>query len=501
MHDREPMSEDAPDTLRQSADRVALWRRRPEVQVYDLWPQMEGRLDGWQVDGLQYCGSDRRNKRLMMSASAGVGKTAELAWLIINRLTCYARPNEHPKGAALSMDAKNLAANLVPELTRWVKGSAMLDAEFEITADRIRSRRYPGTWFCDFRAWPKKANASELGDTLAGLHSPWPFAILDECASIPVPVLRSAQQIETTCEDSLIAGAGNPRNRDGSLYQAIVREPEDWHCIRITSDPDDPDRCSRVDKAWAQARIDKLGRDDPWVQIFILGRFPDSAINTLLTEDDVLAAMDRHPLEREYAWAPLILGVDVAREGLDYSVCYARQHTMAWRLFRERVRDGVAGAALTATHWTERRATACFIDNTGGWGASWYDQLRALNYAPVGVIYSGKPIDPRFYNKRAENWWLMAEAIKNGNLALPKGCSELLRELPEVTYTYKSDRILLEPKDSVSDRLGHSPDDSDALSQTWAYPVAARLDPVQELYRSRQAQTAQYVETRIKRRP
>lgn len=459
----------APDTLR-------LWRQRPDAMVGSLWPVMGPLLDDWQIDGLRYAGAPIRNKRLVFTAAAGVGKTAELAWLGWHRLLCYGRIGEHPKGAAISMDGPNLHANLVPEMARWRQSSKLLTDQFEMNSERIYSRQFPDTWFLDFRSWPKKANREEQGRTLSGLHSAFPFVLMDESATIPVSVGQTAMQIESVCEDSLIAQGGNPATREGTLYWAAVQNASEWHHIEITADPDDPRRCKRVPIEWARARIAEaqktgLGRDDPWIQIFILGRFPDAAINQLLTVEDVLAAMERSPKQDEYNWAPVILSVDVARQGLDWSVIYRRQHTMVWQPIRRRSLTGPQGAALVATEWNAHRAAACFIDNTGGFGGSWIDHLRPLGFAPVGVQYSGKDQDPTMFNKRAGMWWRMAEAIKTG-CALPKGAEQLIGDLSTPTYTFVKDKLLLEDKASIAARLKRSPDDGDALAENWAFPVA-----------------------------
>ncbi len=42
------------------------------------------------------------------------------------------------------------------------------------------------------------------------------------------------------------------------------------------------------------------------------------------------------------------------------------------------------------------------------------------------------------------------------------------------TYSFRGDRLLLEPKEQVKARLGYSPDDADALALTFAQPVAGR---------------------------
>jgi hypothetical protein len=126
--------------------------------------------------------------------------------------------------------------------------------------------------------------------------------------------------------------------------------------------------------------------------------------------------------------------------------------------------------ARKAADW---KADAVFVDDTGGWGASWIDQLRLLGHTPVGVGFAGRPSDPRYDNKRTEMYFETVEWIKKGG-ALPANCPELIAALSGTTYSFRGDRLLLEPKEQVKARLGYSPDDADALALTFAQPVAAR---------------------------
>jgi phage terminase large subunit len=84
------------------------------------------------------------------------------------------------------------------------------------------------------------------------------------------------------------------------------------------------------------------------------------------------------------------------------------------------------------------------------------------------VNFSGKAIDPRYYNKRAEMWFEMADWVKKGG-ALPN-IPSLKRELTAPTYTFKKGKFLLEEKEQIKARLGFSPDMADALCLTFAVP-------------------------------
>jgi hypothetical protein len=100
------------------------------------------------------------------------------------------------------------------------------------------------------------------------------------------------------------------------------------------------------------------------------------------------------------------------------------------------------------------------------------DALRSMNRRPVGVQFAGSPTDLGFVNKRAEMWWKMAEWVKGGG-SLPDD-PELVAELTTPTYFFKGDKIQIEDKDQIKERLGRSPDIADALALTFAHAVAAR---------------------------
>src|SRR5213078_4365346 len=116
-----------------------------------------------------------------------------------------------------------------------------------------------------------------------------------------------------------------------------------------------------------------------------------------------------------------------------------------------------------------------FIDDTGGFGSSWIDNLRRLGRDPIGIAFSGKASNPRYDNKRTEMYFEAVDWIRRGG-PLPPGpeSQELIAALSRTTYSFRGDRLLLEPEDQVKARLGYSPDDADAFVLTFAQPVAAR---------------------------
>lgn len=457
------------DTVRRAQERIRQWRADPVLFVVDNFGVEP---DEWQRDALAVLGGGTNPKRkLCMKACTGPGKSATLAWAGWHRLSCFAAKGEHPKGAALSITADNLKDNLWAELSKWQSRSRFLMSAFTWTKEKIYANDHPETWFLSARSFAKDANAEAIGRALSGLHSQFPFVLLDETGEMPVSVGKAAMQIFTGLPtDAALIQAGNPTSTSGLLYDSCATAAGAWDVITITADPDDPKRTPRVSVEHAREMIATYGRDNPWVMATILGLFPPSGFNSLLGIEDVQAAMNRHYTEDDYGFAARILGVDVAREGDDASVIFPRQGLVAFKPTIMRNVKSIEGAGAVALKKQQWQSDAEFIDNTGGFGGGWIDQLGLLGHSPIGVHFAGAASDPRYANKRAEIWFKMAEWVKGGG-ALPN-IPGLAAELTTPTYAFKGDKLLIEPKEDIKARLGRSPDLADALALTFTANVA-----------------------------
>lgn len=449
--------------------KIKAWRENPVQAAQEIF---SFNPDAWQRDAIEaaIAGGYNARRRLMLKACTGPGKSAALAIIAWLRLLLFAKKGEHPKGAALSGEGRdNLRDNLWAELAKWRNRSEVIKRFFHWTAERVYSYDHPETWFLAARSYPRDANPDQIGRSLSGLHSQFPFLLLDETGNMPLQVGQKASQIFTGgTVDGLIAGAGNPTSVSHLLYHVATHEAELWHVITITADPDDPKRTPRVDIEHARELIKLYGRDNPWVMATILGLFPPGGINTLLGPDEVMAAMDREIREDAYQYHQRRLGIDVARFGDDRTVIFPRQGLGAFRpveMRGARTTDIAARVMMAKSRW---HSEVEIIDDTGHWGHGVIDNLIAAGHTPIGVQFHGKAIDPRYKNRRAEMWLQMAEWVKRGGM-LPK-MPQLLKELTAPTFTFANGQFLLEPKEEIKKRLGSSPDIADALALTFAIP-------------------------------
>jgi phage terminase large subunit len=453
-------------SLAEAAAKIKRWRDKP---ILFFTEELHLTPDAWQEEALVAL-EDPDLKRLSLQACAGPGKSlmeAAIGWWFLGT---HGDIGDHPQGAAVSISSDNLKDNLWPKFSQLRERSNYLKFAFTWTNERVFANDHPATWFISARAWAKKASIDEQADTLSGLHSGYVLALIDESGGIPLAVANRAEQaLSTNPKFGLIVQAGNPVSRAGMLYTAATTLRHLWKVIRITGDPDDPKRSSRIDIGWARQQIATFGRDNPWVKAYILGEFPPSAINVLLGPEEVEAAMERNIKSAEYANQQRRLGIDVAREGDDRTVIFPRQGLRAFVPVEMRNQNGPQVAARIAVAKEKWDWEVCFVDDSGGFGGSVQDAMMSGGLSPVPVNFSGRADDPRYANKRAEMWFRMAAWVQRGG-ALPKN-SQLVRELTTSKYTFDSKgRFLVIPKDMVKKDLGFSPDLADALALTFAWP-------------------------------
>jgi hypothetical protein len=201
---------------------------------------------------------------------------------------------------------------------------------------------------------------------------------------------------------------------------------------------------------------------------YILGEFPPGSINSLLSPDEVAEAMERHLRKDQYEWAQKRIGVDVARFGDDKTVLFPRQGLATFHPVEMRNARTEAIVARIVAGQAKWEAEMVVVDGTGGYGAGVVDGLRVAGVQPIEYQAAGKADDPRFFNKRSEVNWRMAQWVKRGG-ALPN-VPGLKRQLTALTYYMDKGKLRVTEKDQMKKLLnGTSPDEADALSETFIY--------------------------------
>lgn len=422
--------------------------------------------DPWQAKAMIDYQTGKR--RTVMRACKNPGKTFVLAAIAWHFLFVFPDANI----AATSISGDNLRDGLWKEMSLRQQKSPALLKEFQWTAERIFKKDTPGSWWMSARKWSKTADIQQQSNTLAGLHNDYVLFLLDETGDMPRAVMAAADAALGSGIVSRLVQAGNPSRLEGPLYDACTTERDLWNVIEVTGDPDDPMRAPRVDIQWAREQIQKYGKDSPWVLVNVFGRFPPASLNSLLGIEEVQSAMRRSYQPDVYSWAQKRLGIDVARFGDDLTVLFPRQGLAAHKpVPMSHARDSAVSVeianrvSLAQQRWGHEME---FFDDTVGWAHGAIDVRRTQGAAPVPVSMDRPCFDSRYYNMRAYTWMQMAEWVRGGG-ALPN-VPELVAELTTPTYTFKSGKFIIEPKDDIKARLGRSPNYGDALSLTFSMP-------------------------------
>lgn len=268
----------------------------------------------------------------------------------------------------------------------------------------------------------------------------------------------------------LFIGTPKGLNLFSEMYnRALAEEGETWHAdLRRWNDTNALER-SEVElmrREMTEAQFKQEMECD----------FSAAVENALLDLYTVKDAMERDADEASYAFAPRVLGVDVARCGGDRVALFPRQGVLGRKPIAFHPASLVGRGALmqvaarVAEFMEAWRPHATFID-AGGVGAGVCDRLDELGYKITRVDFGGKPSKEKYNNKRSEMWSKMADWVADGG-CLPN-VHELIADLTAPTYSFLdgNGKFALESKDDIKERLKRSPDLGDALALTFAMDV------------------------------
>jgi hypothetical protein len=464
------------------AEITAAWRNDPERFVRECFPWGEpGPLrnetgpDAWQTDVLRLLRdglSPQRALQIAIASGHGIGKSCLVAWIILWAIST----ETDTRGIITAGTAGQLSGRTWAELGKWFQLTPLLQIEFELTATAIASKTRTRTWRLDAVAW-----SENKPESFAGLHNAGRrvVVIFDEASIIPDIIWETATgAMSDENTERIFLACGNPIRPDGRFFECWNRFRNFWITRKIDS------RTAKLtDKAQIEELIQAYGEDSDYCRQRITGEFPRSGSQQFISSEVVAAAAQRR-IEAS-KWDPVILGVDIARQGADRSVIFIRRGLDAWsippiKLSGSDLMTLAAHIVEIAHRW---QADAVFLDETGmGYGV--LDRLRQLRLnGVVGINFGakaqrtgiGQDASQYLYkNMRAFMWGQMRDWLNHG--AIPND-QELLADLTAPSYGYAPldgrDAIILERKEDMRRRGLASPDIADALALTFALPVSS----------------------------
>lgn len=288
-------------------------------------------------------------------------------------------------------------------------------------------------------------------------------AVMDEVAQMKPDVWGEVVAPALIDRQGWVCFIGTPKgiNTLSELYHSGLRK-EKWFCKVYRAN-----ETSVLSKEDLEAAKENM-TESQYRQEFECD-WTASSDNVLITLDIALKAREAVNTPDMWNWAPIVIGVDVARFGDDSSVIYVRQglHTLDIQVYNDM--DLMALADKVALTIQKYKPARTFIDSVGI-GAGLVDRLRQMQFQVIEVNSGASPSSSKYKNKRAECWDEMKKWLIAGG-DIPDRPS-LMADLTSLTYSFDiSDRMVLEKKSDARKRGIPSPNESDALAYTFAFPT------------------------------
>ena len=437
------------------------WQREVLREIRDFLKLNQGRLDASELIEAM---------RGAISSGRGVGKSALVSWLVMWMLSTRI-------GSSVVVSANSetqLRTVTWGELTKWATMS-INSHWWEPSATKM----VPATWLTDLverdlqkgtRYWGAEGKlwSEENPDAYAGVHNmDGMMVIFDEASGIPDSIWSVAAGFFTeNILDRYWLAFSNGRRNTGYFYEAVDgSKREFWESEKI-----DARTVEGTDKTIYQQIINEYGEDSDEARVEVYGDFPKSGQDQFITPHIVDDAIKR-PLYKDMT-APIIIGVDPARGGMDSTVIAVRQgrDIVAIKRFKGEDTMSVVGHVIDAIE--EYRPALTVIDE-GGLGYGILDRLTEQKYKVRGVNFGWKAKNPTMWgNKRAEIWGAMRDWLKTASIPQDRLLkSDLIGPMKKPN---SAGTIFLEGKKEMKARGVASPDAADAIAVTFAYPVAHR---------------------------
>jgi phage terminase large subunit len=425
--------------------------------------------------------------KVSVRSGHGIGKTTCAAFIILWHLETH----DYDKVPCTAPSSHQLRDVLWGELAKWRRQADEASAQrgdhpdlylshlFQLTQDRLVDGGAP-----DWGAFGRTAR-KENPEALQGFHAPSLLYVIDEASGVDEAIYEAAEGALSTPHARVLL-LGNPTRTRGTFYTSHHANRGDYTALHFRSQ-----ESPLVDPAYRDRLVRKWGEGSNVVRVRADGDFPRQ-------EDDVLISLDlTEPcLSREQGpgQGPRILGVDVARLGSDRTVLLLRQGRVVEQIKSYAKQDTMVTVGCIVALLDAWRVESVAVDVIGV-GSGVHDRLAELKRLgrvgcqvhSVDVSAAAPPKtlqdEMQAYRLRDHLWLRMARWLRE---EAPVFCAEdrqatadLAGELASVHYSLTSDgALVVEDKDRMRKRLGHSPDLADALCVTFG-PDAVVRRPVQ----------------------
>lgn len=224
-----------------------------------------------------------------------------------------------------------------------------------------------------------------------------------------------------------------------------------------------------VSISWIEKQRKKKGVTSSYWLSRVEGEFPEDSAFALIPKSWFMAARARYDANPDaYKEGAKRHGVDVG-DGSDPHA-YATMRGDCLAVVEEQVTTGDEqdnSRCVAHVKQIAQKDESINVDNIGV-GAGVVSALRDGGYKAAGFNFADGSKEEGLLNKRAEAFWTLRKAFRDGNIAIaPLGDDyedQLMDELSEIQYVEMANgKIKIEDKKSIIKRLGRSPNLADAV--------------------------------------
>lgn len=403
--------------------------------------------------------------KVSVKAGHGVGKTGLAAWLAIWHTLLFA----DSKAVATAPSASQLKDVLMAEIGKWLaQAHPWVRSQLVYSTMRLSVKGREATQFLTART-----ARPEQPDALQGIHATNAAYFIEEAFGVADPIFEVARGALSTPNSRALL-IGNPTATTGYAFNTHHRNSRLWKCHTLSciGSP-------LVSKEYVEDMRSEYGEDSDIYKVRVLGEFPETSANQLISRKLAEESAAKKLNEHDYAFAPVVIGVDCAWEGDDRFAVYLRQGLMARKLGSWYKINAMTLGGMVDQWWTQYNADAVFIDV--GYGTGVIDYLRSIHRNPMPVYFGGSSLDPQYVNKRTEMWFGIKTWLEQGGVIENDGA--LIEDLVSPEFYYQPNgKKVLERKEDMKKRGLKSPDLADALACTFHSPVR-KLSPIQVMQR------------------
>lgn len=355
--------------------------------------------------------------------------------------------------------------------------------------------------------WQISGFTGSSGVAYQGRHAKHLLWILDEADGISGEIWEAILSTISGEQNKLVA-IGNPINGNSKFRQMQEKYPDDTFSISSYDSPnivkiktedgvtykDDIIIHGCATLSFIEDWRKEFGEDSNEFKGRILGEYGESAESSILSRQEVVDCFKVEAQPREW----IILGIDIAYEGDDYSAITALSGNAFYR--HSRRLQGLNGEKLVnetinfidevekqiytneETGFVQNMKVKGIVYDEAGIATAFKEfaekKFSGTGINLLGVNFGGKVSEDRvkrkvdnahlMFNKRAEMYFDFRREVRNRNILIPRTLG-LEKELPNMKYfTNSSGMFQMESKQEIKKRIkkelgrGKSPDTSDA---------------------------------------